>query len=315
MRGFQCAAQASLTVLGLLLAGCGDGGGGSVASTPVPTYTKIADMTGNRTFQTAGVIYNASPAGFSNGASYAFGSGVTVAYTASSDSYTLTAPGGATQTFGPGDVQTDPIQQNIIRYVKVNGTTRDQLSLIVPTVGSGVPLSYTILGAWATLNTSDKTGTFRVAVGGSPTQTSDVPKSGTANYTVAVSGTAALAQVGPLGGISAPPHDLGQGSTGTFSANFGSGTITTQLNLTGRMILTGEGYPPLTNFGTYAGSGSFTSGGPGFSGTLSGTFNGISSTGTFTGLFLGPQAVEVGFGYRLSGTGFDAAGAVTGQKQ
>ena len=318
MRVWNFAAQASLLALGLMLAGCGDGGG--VASTPAPppapTYTKIVDMTGNRTFQTAGVTYNTSPTGFSNGASNTHGSGVTVAYMANSDSYTVTAPGGATQTFGPAELQTPGIPTpDSLQYVKVNGTTRDHLTLIVPSTTGGVPLSYTVVGGWGTTDTSNNTGTFRIAVGGAPTVASDMPKTGTASYTIGVLGTAVVAQAGPLGGIGYPPYNLGGDSTGTFSADFGRGTIATQLNLTGRLVLTGPGQPVATNFGTYAGSGSLASGGPGFSGTFSGTFNGAPSTGVFSGLFLGPQAVEVGYGYMLSGTGFSAVGAVVGVKQ
>jgi hypothetical protein len=66
-----------------------------------------------------------------------------------------------------------------------------------------------------------------------------------------------------------------------------------------------------TNFGTFTGTGSVSSGGPGFSGTLTGT----GANGIFTGLFLGPQAVEMGFGYVLSGPSFNAAGGASGIKQ
>ncbi len=316
MRVWNFAAQASLLALGLMLAGCGDGGGvaNTPAPPPAPTYTKIVDMTGNRTFQTAGVSYNTRPTAFSNGASNTHGSGVTVAYTANSDSYTVTAPGGATQTFGPAELQTPGIPTpDSLQYVKVNGTTRDHLTLIVPSTTGGVPLSYTVVGGWGTTDTSNNTGTFRIAVGGAPTVASDMPKSGSASYTVGVGGTAVVAFVG-LG--SGAVYNLTGNSSGTFSANFASGAITTQLNLIGApLFLTSPFQPTTSNFGTYAGSGSLTSGGPGFSGTLSGTFNGAPSPGIFAGLFLGPQAVEVGFGYMLSGTGFSAAGAVVGIKQ
>ncbi|MEP6868534.1 MAG: hypothetical protein ABJA20_08455 [Novosphingobium sp.] len=89
----------------LVLAGCGEGGGG-VASTPTPpaaaTYTKIVDMAGDRTFQTGGIQYQTGPGiNFTQAQKLAFGSGITVAYTAASDSYRLTAPDSTTVTVTP----------------------------------------------------------------------------------------------------------------------------------------------------------------------------------------------------------------------
>lgn len=103
--------RAALAASPLALAACG-GGGGDIASTGTPppppaTYTKIADMTGNRIFQTSGITYNTSTNGFTNGTNQAFGSGMTVAYNSATDSYTLTAPDGASQTFGPADRQVE----------------------------------------------------------------------------------------------------------------------------------------------------------------------------------------------------------------
>ena len=148
-------------VLGALSLGLSACGGG-VSSTPTPTppptptpapatYTKIADLTGDRTFQTGGMQYDSSTTGaLSNGAVVNFGSGTTVAYTASSDTYTLTAPGGAlTASFGPSNaLPPNPNQPNTQQWRVVNGTTSDVLTLIVPSSSGGVPLSYTIIGIW-----------------------------------------------------------------------------------------------------------------------------------------------------------------------
>lgn len=307
--------QASISAMTLLLAGCGDSGGG-VASTPVPpaSYTKIVDMTGNRAFQTAGVTYTTNASGISNGATNLYGSGVTINYAAASDSYTVTAPGGATQTFGPAELQpTDPSAPNVAQYVKVNGTTRDQLTFVATKIG-GVPLSYTLAGTWGTIDTSNNTGTYRLAVGGSPTLTSDVPKAGTASYAIGIGGTAVETPPGsfPFAGT---PYSLSGNSFGTFSANFASGTVQTSLTLagTGGLSAVPGSPPPLKNFGSFTGTGTLTSGGPGFSGTLSGAIT--QAGGSFSGLFLGPQASEVGFGYVLEGPYFSAAGGVTGVKQ
>lgn len=293
--------------LALPLSACGGGGGeGGVASMPPPppaSYTKIVDMTGDRTFQTAGVQYNTSPSGFSNGTSLTFGNGVRVAYTAASDSYTLTAPDNTTATFNPSEVVLPPALPNAVQWAKRNASNAvtDVFTLISPTPG-GVALSYTAFGTWgANLNTSSPT--YRIAIGGAPTIASDMPKSGTANYTLGVGGGANLA------GTS---YSINNG-TGTFAANFATGAVTTTLTI--------AGMPPsntaaVTNFGTFNGTGTIASNSPGFSGTITGTAsNGTAATGGFSGAFFGPQALEVGFGYTINAGTFSAVGGVTGIKQ
>lgn len=158
MSGRTILAAAMLAGMGLSLSACGDG---SVNSTPPPaptptptppppTYTKIADLTGDRTFQTGGVQYDAVNSGFANGATANFGSGTTVAYTAATDTYTLTAPGGGTTaSFAPSNaLPPNPNTPNVQQWQVINGTTTDILTLIVPKNSAGVALSYMIIGTW-----------------------------------------------------------------------------------------------------------------------------------------------------------------------
>lgn len=301
MRGLQISiAWSGLPLFGLLAA-CGDAGGG-VASTPTPpaSYTRIADMTGDRTFQTGGTQYNSSPAGFSNASALAFGSGVTVAYTAASDTYRLMAPDGTNVTFDPSNAQpAPPGTANTQFWVKTVGTTRDQFALTVPTV-AGVPLSYTIVGSWGHIDTAANTAVFRLAVGGAPTIASDMPRTGTATYATSVGGS-----VVPTGG--GVPYTLTGNSTGTFSANFANGSITTALTLAGTPA---SGGGTVTSFGTFNGTGAIASSGPGFTGTLTGT----SATGIFSGAFFGPQALEMGYDWSVTAPTFGAVGTVTGVK-
>lgn len=340
--------------LAFALAACGGGSGGGVVSAgnppaPPATYTKIADLTGNRTFQTGGVTYHSDPLRLSSGTTQQFGTGVTVAYDAAADSYTMTAPTGSlvivgtsmTQTFGPADLQpASPSLPNGVTYIKSNGTIREQLTLIAP--GGSVPLSYTVFGTWSRVNLTDNglsianTGTVRTMVGGSPTLASDMPKTGSANYTIGVGGTAIVTRApGSDLGAPFPPSSPGPGtggavtisdvlvsppgpvtttyalsgnSSGTFSANFASGAINTTLTLAGTVV--GSAAAPV-NFGTFTGTGTLTSGGPGYTGTLIGT----PADGIFSGAFFGPQALETAFGYFLSGTKFSAAGGASGTKQ
>lgn len=257
-------------------------------------------MSGDRTFQTGGVQYDSDITGLSNGTVVNFGSGTTVAYAAASDTYTLTAPGGTpTASFGPlNALPPNPNQPNTQQWRVMNGSTGDNLTLIVPTTSSGVPLSYTIIGIWNHLAPSGIT-TNRLSIGGSPTVATDMPKTGTANYSLAIGGAARAGSTS---------YNLGGGnSTGTYSANFGTGQITTVLNLAG----VPNGGTGVTSFGTFNGTGSVTAAGPGFTGTLAGT----TANGIFSGAFFGPQALEMGYAYFLSGTNFSAVGTGVGIKQ
>jgi hypothetical protein len=287
-----------LLVLPLALSACGGGSTGttSVASTPTTpgvTYTRLADMSGDRTFQTAGVHYASAAGGISGPVADAVGSGVVVRYTAASDSYQLTAPDGTTASFGPANFNasaSSPNVPNVIVYQ--NGS--EALRLTVPT-SSGVALSYTLVGNWLHPGTSGMN--IYVAVGGASTLASDMPRTGTANYTIGVGGSAVVPN--GLGGATGNP--LNGTSTGTFAANFGTGAINTSLHL----VSTGG-----TDFGTFTGTGTIGSNSSGFTGTFAGT-----TSSAFSGGFFGPQAAEVGMSYFIGTPTFSAAGAVTGVKQ
>ena len=70
------------------------------------------------------------------------------------------------------------------------------------------------------------------------------------------------------------------------------------------------------SFGSFTGTGTISSTGPGFTGTFSGTaYNAFPVSGLLSGAFFGPQAAEMGYGYTLSAGGFSAVGAVAGAKQ
>lgn len=289
----------------VLLSACGGGNGvGSVASTPAPppSYTKIADMTGDRTFVTGGIQYNSIPnVGFANAVTQAYGNGVSVAYSASTDSYKLTAPDGSTVTFDPSNAQPPTPGSTSQQWAKTSGTTRDQFVLSVPSV-AGVALSYTVIGSWSQIDLTTGRALVRLAVGGAPTLASDMPKTGTATYNTWVGGLVVASGV-------AVPYSLTANSTATFSANFATGGISTSLSLAGTPASGGD--MTVTSFGTFNGTGTIASGGPGFTGTLTGT----SANGIFSGMFLGPQASEMGYDWALSGANITAVGSVFGKKQ
>lgn len=304
-------AAAVLAGMGVSLSACGDGSVSSTppptptptpTPTPAPTYLKLTDLTGDRTFKTAGVKYDVGPAGSSNAAALAYPDGVQVAYTASNDSYTLSVAGATTTTFLPSEISQPQPAPNVVQYLKRNssGAVTDVLTLIIPRPG-GVALSYTLVGTWGTNLTTSPT--YRIGIGGIPTLVTDVPKTGSANYTVGVGGNA------NNGGTN---YVLSPNSTATFSANFGAGTVATTLNLSG---VAGSSTTPVS-FGAFTGTGMISSTTPGFGGTFSGTaFNASTTSGVFSGAFFGPQAIEMGYAYSLTAGTFNAVGAVTGTKQ
>jgi len=264
------------------------------------SYTKIADMSGDRTFQTVALQYNAGTiAGFTNATTQAFGTGPTVAYTEATDTYKLTAPDGTTASFGPADVTASSSGiPNALQWSKVSGTKRDQLILGVPTV-DGVALSYTTFGSWITTDTATNQSTIHLALGGAPTKAGDMPRTGSANYSAATGGAA-------MQGTTS--YSLNGNSSATFSANFASNSVSTSLTLGGSA---GTGVGPVTQLGTFNGTGTISTSGPGFAGTL----NGSGATGAFAGAFFGPKAVEMGYHWFVNGPNFSAVGTAIGVKQ
>jgi len=160
---------------------------------------------------------------------------------------------------------------------------------------NSIPLSYTLMGDWH----FDDGQTTYLIVGGVPTVASDMPKSGTANYAVAVANGATLDSTGS--------YDLVMGgSTGTFSTNFATGAISTSLHIVGKEDFAGT----IKDFGTLTGTGTIGASSPEFTGALSQG----AGTGSFSGSFFGPQALEMGYSWYFQGTGFNSVGMVAGRK-
>ncbi len=285
--------------LALPLAACGDGAVNSTpppptpTPTPAPTYIKIADLTATTTFQTAAVHWQASATGIAGQGADAFGNTLTVTFDPAAGSYVINAPGPITGSFGPAD--TDPLgtSGNVHAYVKNTPTGQQRLRVTLPTVG-GVPLNYLIFGTF--LDGSGGVSRSWTAVGGSPTVASDMPKTGTATYTAETS-----ANVLSGGTV----YTTTSASTASFSANFGTGAITTTLHLFGAP----SGSSTATDFGTFSGTGTIAAGNPGFTGTFTGT------TGAgFAGAFFGPQAAEMGYVYNFSNGTIEVFGGTAGKK-
>lgn len=293
----------------LALSACG---GGTVASipappvstpgpTPAPTYTRIDDLAGNQTFQTATLAFtvsgNSKPA---NHSTNNFGSGSVITYNATNDRYTFTSTGGSAQTFFPSDI--DPVNSDgdTIHWDKSLNGSRHIATLTVPVSTTGIKLSYTRLGTWNQTDTNSGVQQVEYFIAGIPTVTSDVPTTGTANYNARIYGNVMLGDTA---------YSLSfLDSSMDFDVDFASGGINTALTFIG----SGSSGPNSgTNFGTANGTGMITAGGPGFSGTFNG---GVATGGTFSGAFFGPQAAEFGLAYFVTGNDFLAQGLAAGIK-
>lgn len=301
-------AQASALAMGLALAGCGAGNSGGLASTPTPTpppasYTKIADMSGDRTFQTAGVRFvqtSSNSVTFPN--TLPLGNAVKVAYTAANDAYTLTATDGSTVSFEPTNVTASPAP-NVLRWDRTAGPVHDTFTLTVPSV-DGIALSYTIVGSWLHSDGTAPLQTLnRLAVGGAPTLAGDMPRTGIAAYSAALTGFAVRPGLAPF--------ILGNSSTATFSADFASNTVATSLVLAGTPAPNGTS---VTTFGTFNGTGTISTTGPGFSGTLDSP-DVSGATGGFAGAFFGPKAQELAYSWYATAPNIGFYGTVAGIKK
>ena len=280
-----------------LLAGCGGGGGGGVAATPAPptvSYTALANATASTTLSTKASVYeferlnNASTPTNRSAAT-----NIEIVYDSASRTYTLRgtpAIGSTTrveQSFGPADAAAGLPAGNYDKTTSTTGNT--QVSKLQ--VGVSANLTYTGYGHWTVGSTVGVDQRFDDVyfTYGSATQTADMPKTGSATYTLTVGGQCAA----PLDG------------RGTLSANFAASTVNVSID-TQFVYRANQTFSP---FATLTGSGAISANG--FTTQLSGG----GYTGSVDGLFYGPQAAEVGGALMIAKYGgVVAAGYLLGKK-
>ncbi len=183
-----------------------------------------------------------------------------------------------------------------------------QLELLNNTI-TATPSVVTSDAALALLRTSyagwwrgdSTTGAKRVTYGtfGAPTVPSNMPTTGTFNYTMRVAGRVVIS---PAAGASTVAK---LGGTVTTSVNYATGLVTVTLNLTQNGVV----------YGTFTGQGAITAGNNQFTGSFG---PGSTAGGTFQGLAYGSQAEELGISFAISGIagGGDsrAVGVLVGKK-
>ena len=271
-----------------------------------PEYPVFADLAGIQRLKTGGVRYTFGALagggfGFSLTAAEPFHDGVRATLDTATGAVTYQTADGVQATFTAADEvpgQSAPLARLFSQANPAGGVFGG--SLTTPVVNR-VPLSYTRFGTFFTAGPGQPLD-GHAFVFGVATLARDLPKTGSATYTSAVGGTAfAAGSPGPLRLI---------GSTATFSANFATGAIATDLKLIGTPIAGGA---PIA-LDTLAGLGSISGAKPGFSGSFTGTG---TVAGSFSGGFFGPNAVEFGYDFLVGGTNaggrqFTAIGGVAG---
>lgn len=277
------------------LCGCGSDGGGGIASTPAsPAYATLASGTG--TLSGSGGVFTYSRVANASTPTYSAASpDVSISYNATTQTYTLSAitTPGTTQptTASYGPAQANATAGSYGGATSANGvTTVSSLQLNLATA-----LTYSDIALWKTGATqADFSQNFNeIYVSyGIRTQASDMPRTGTASYSLGIVGDGAGANVG---------------GSGTLSANFGTGTVA--VSLTPEYIYA-QGR---SSFGPITGTGTISSTTASFASSIAAT----GYTGTVNGTFYGPQAAEAGgsFVINAAGTGaVVAAGAFAGKK-
>jgi len=287
----------------LLVAACGGGGGGSevVSTPPPPSYPKLADATASTTLATQAATYQFSrPGNASIPTLQSQASSMEISYDPTNQTYTLRgAPviGSTTtitQSFGPSDA----VSGLPGRYENIT-TTGSQTDVRKLGTSLTPSLTYTTYGSWLVGSTTSTDQTFATVyfTYGIPTKTSDMPKTGSASYTLQIAGEGSLPVLG----------------SGTLTANFAASTVDVSLGL--KAIETSRPGTTPYDLATVTGSGTIGAAGsnPGFTSSLAG--GGYS--GSLNGVFYGPQAAEVGgaFAITTSGGGMGPiAGVVVGKK-
>lgn len=284
----------------LALSACGGSGGMNSGLPPAPqspAYTKMTDLTGTTTFQSAsaGMLIGNSTIPASE-----VGQGVQIEYDSATHTYTV-SDSSKSQTFGQGDRVSSTNPQ--IEFYRIPDPfqpgNNSALAINTPNP-DGVDLSYVRWGAWTRPD-----GSFLrqdLLVFGSQTVASDMPRTGSASYSKIQIVGAAYTNTGI--------YELSK-STGSFDANFATGAIST------RMVLNGSAFGPDGTFSgpqvtlnTVTGTGQIAAGTSAFTGTIGDT----DLSGSFAGAFYGPRASEFGYVFEMRGANTMIIGQAAGAK-
>jgi hypothetical protein len=210
---------------------------------------------------------------------------LTISYNARTGVYTLKDTADSetmSATFRP----TSRTTQGPIDYYRTSSpTATDELQLYnnvrlgTSATGAPVKLTYLSYGAWSHDNLTTGTTWERYFLFGYPTASRDMPLSGTASYSTAVSANVRTE-------IPSAGDAMLRGSA-TFTANFAQGIVNTSLTLA---------YSDSISY-AYSGSGPISA--SSFSGPFSSSTDPYFNLGSFAGSFYGPKATEMGYVFAI----------------
>jgi hypothetical protein len=262
---------------GLMVAACGGGGGGSdnvtvVPGTPTPTptptatptpaptptptptatptptptssYPRFAELTGNRTFQTAcaSLLLGGSPPNPQPVLS--FGEGPTLDYASSTGGWAINGDGVAL-SFASGDAVTAATGQR--SYERSVGGSAQRFT-ITDTVAGITP---DFVRSFALRTDRSAGSTLYSCVFGVPAAAADVPSAATSYTRVGVNGTAYVAD---QGGGTVQTYVL-TASTGTVRFDPAANALVVTVRLLGNLQTAGGVASATTDLGTFTGSG------------------------------------------------------------
>lgn len=274
-------------------AGGGSSGGGTPTPTPTPTptssfsYSRFTELTGTSNFATACMEGDSSAIGTLRQPFFQvlLGDGNAISLDRSTQTWSVTAFNGKSETFGPADVVSAP-GTLITEYRKASALGPFERYFVGAPDSGTVTFDY-LRGGAAFLLDPGGAPTNMFCYFGVPTIPADIPSGTTVTYThLFPSGTV----VEETPGMPLPSRALSIiGGSGSISGNTTTGVLTITLNLTTRDANGGQAtIGPLTGTANTE----IVNGRAGFRGTLNA---GGMPEYQIAGGYFGPQGREIGF--------------------
>lgn len=305
-----------LMPIGLILTSCGGSGGGSSsgvpvvnapAPTPAPTsaptatpYSTYAQLVGDQTFKTgcAALRYDfSSPLAVPV---VAFGSGLTLSYTASTQTYRVMPDprdtglfGTQPRSYGPADRDATASATATVYTRSTNGFI-ERLAIGANAAGGGSPdyvrgfsLRVPLYGA----ATANPPAAQYSCIFGVPTRLDDLPATSPAYTRGGLNGSATNYPSGT------PESYVITQSQVSFSVDMPNNRVSTTIRMVGALVTAAGTSATTVDLGTYTGTGTIDRSGF-FSGQLTSPDR-LLRDATFAGWFFGPQAAEAAFSIGL----------------
>lgn len=252
----------------------------SSSPTPAPSYTKYADLTGDRSFASTCAPLTTSSSPVVAGAATLPGQGLIMAFNSAASTWSISGDG-VNLLFGPADA--DPATPSGGQFYLKTGTGgTDRLRIQQGGVGGVGPTEYARIVNVVT-NVIGQARNYTCIIG-VPTVVTDVPAATTVSYRAGFGGS---------GYVSSP----GTGATTVYSlgksvVSIEGNRVTGKVTLTLRLIGTPPGGGADVELGTVTGTADVDATTGGYYGTTWTSSTLTVSFGQFSGRFFGPQRLE-----------------------